>query len=178
MPIYRHHKLVFYFNLFPIIFKIATIIISFKGVEDDKSTNSFLDNNGNLKLIYINYWYLLVIGIIFYCPLMIVKSYTIVKMKYFMDLKYISEFEILKLYGFIGAIFYTIICTISTFFKCKENNDNNNIFDYICGIIYNDKKYFENIISFIKTTTSIKEILLEILAIFLGMITFYFYKVK
>jgi hypothetical protein len=143
-PIYKHQKFVLIFNLIPIIFKIITIILSFKGVEDDFSTNKFLDNNGNLKLIYINYPILMPIGIIIYSPLMTMKSYINVKMKYFMDTKYISEYELLKLYGVIGAIFYTIICIISTFFQCKEDNENKNIFDYICGIIYNDKKYFEN----------------------------------
>ena len=116
------------------------------------------------------------IGIIIYSPLMTMKSYINVKMKYFMDTKYISEYELLKLYGVIGAIFYTIICIISTFFQCKEDNENKNIFDYICGIIYNDKKYFENFISFVTTTICIKEILIEILVIFLGIISFCFYK--
>ena len=176
IPIYKHQKFVFIFNLIPIIFKIVTIILSFKGVEDDFSTNKFLDNNGNLKLIYINYPILMPIGIIIYSPLMTMKSYINVKMKYFMDTKYISEYELLKLYGVIGAIFYTIICIISTFFQCKEDNENKNIFDYICGIIYNDKKYFENFISFVTTTICVKEILIEILVIFLGIISFCFYK--
>jgi hypothetical protein len=176
IPIYKHQKFVLIFNLIPIIFKIVTIILSFKGVEDDFSTNKFLDNNGNLKLIYINYPILMPIGIIIYSPLMTMKSYINVKMKYFMDTKYISEYELLKLYGVIGAIFYTIICIISTFFQCKEDNENKNIFDYICGIIYNDKKYFENFISFVTTTICVKEILIEILVIFLGIISFCFYK--
>jgi hypothetical protein len=175
-PIYKHQKFVLIFNLIPIIFKIVTIILSFKGVEDDKSTNQFLDNNGNLKLIYINYPILMPIGIILYSPLMTLKSYINVKMKYFMDTKYISEYELLKLYGLIGTIFYTIICIISTFFECKEDNDNKNIFDYVCGIIYKEKKYFENFISFVTTTKYVKEIFIEILVIFLGMISFCFYK--
>ena len=173
---YKHQKFVLYFNLVPILFKIATIILSFKGVEDDKSTNKFLDNNGNLKLIYINYPFLMIIGIIFYSPLMATKSYVYVKIKYFMDSKYISENTLLKLYGLIGTIFYTLIGIISTIFKCKEDNDNKNFFDYFCNIVYENNKYFENFISFFTTSTSIIEILIEIIAVFLGMISFYFYK--
>ena len=176
IPIYKHQKLVLFFNLFPIILKIATIILSFEGVEDDKSTNEFLDNNGNLKLIYINYPFLMIIGIIIYFPLMAAKSYIHVKIKYLMDSKYISEYEILKLYGLIGGIFCTIICIISTFFKCKEKNENYNFFDYICFINYENKKYFENFISFVTTTGRIGEILVEILAVILGIFSFYFYK--
>ena len=67
------------------------------------------------------------IGIIIYSPLMTMKSYINVKMKYFMDSKYISEYELLKIYGLIGIIFYTIICIISTFFEYKEDNENKNI---------------------------------------------------
>ena len=57
--IYLHQKLVLYFNLIPILFKIITIISLYKGTEDDKSNNKYKDNKGNLKIIYIVYWYLL-----------------------------------------------------------------------------------------------------------------------
>ena len=173
---YKHQKFVLYFNLVPILFKIATIILSFKGIEDDKSTNKFLDNNGKMKLIYINYPFLMIIGIIIYSPLMATKSYIYVKIKYFMDSKYISENSLLKLYGLIGTIFYTLIGIISTIFKCKEDNDIKNFYDYICNIVYEDNKYLENFISFFTTTISIKEILIEIIAVFFGMVSFYFYK--
>ena len=77
----------------------------------------------------------MIIGIIFYSPLMATKSYVYVKIKYFMDSKYISENTLLKLYGLIGSIFYTLIGIISTIFKCKEDNDNKNFFDYFCNIV-------------------------------------------
>ena len=176
IQIYKHQKFVLSFNLVPILFKIATIILSFKGTEDDKSTNTFLDNNDNLKLIYINYPFLMIIGIIIYFPLIAAKSYIYIKIKYFMDSKYISEITLLRLYGLIGVIFYTLICTISTIFKCKEVNENYNFYDYICNIVYEKNKYFENFISFFTTTTSIKEIFIEIIVVILGMISFFFYK--
>ena len=88
--IYQHQKFVLYFNLIPILFKIITIISLYKGTEDDKSNNKYKDNKGKLKIIYIVYWYLIPIGLLFYFPLIITKSYVYVKMKYYMDLKYIS----------------------------------------------------------------------------------------
>ena len=111
-----------------------------------------------------------------YFPLMAVKSYTHVKMKFLMDSKYISEYELLKLYGLIGGIFSTIICIISTIFECKEKNDNYNFFDYICFIEYNNKKYFENFISFVTISGKVGEIIIEILVVILGIISFYFHK--
>ena len=47
--IYNHQKFVLIFNLFPIIFKIITIFLSFKGNKDDESNNKYLDNKGLLN---------------------------------------------------------------------------------------------------------------------------------
>ena len=167
--IYKHQKFVLYFNLIPILFKLITIILSYKGTEDDES-----NNKKKLKIIYIVYWYLIPIGLLFNFPLIITKSYVYVKMKYYMDLKYISANRLLKLYGLFGFIFYTFICSITTFIKCKKESETD-IYDYICGISYDGYKYFESFTSYFLTSSEVKEIFLEILAIILGMISFYFY---
>ena len=161
--IYKHQKLVLYFNLIPIIFKVGTIIFVFK--EEGQ------------KIIYTIYPILIPIGIIIYIPFMFVKSYVNVIIKYFMDSKYFSANKILQLYGLIGTIFFTIICIISTFFKCKDiDEDNQNFYDNICSIKHDKKLYFENFFAFIETETCAKEIILEVLAVIVGMISFYFYK--
>ena len=159
--IYKHQKLVLYFNIIPIIFKIGTIILA------------FYEN----KLYYTKYWILIPIGLLIYFLFMFVKSYVNVSLKYFMDSKYFSANKILRAYGFIGTIFLTIICIISTIFECKDyDKRNENIIDDICSIEYNNKKYFENFIKYINTSEDIYEIIIEVLVVILGMIFFYFYK--
>jgi len=72
-----------------------------------------------------------------------------------MDLKYISEKKLLMIYGLMGSIISSIICIITTYFKCKDidiDNDNKkDIHDYICKVKYNDTLYFDNFNAFPKT---------------------------
>ena len=77
IQIYKHHLFVLFLSLFPILFKIITIVLAYIGNED---------------IIYIkdNRWYLIPIGLIIYFPLITLKSYVIIKLKWYMDLKYIS----------------------------------------------------------------------------------------
>ena len=161
IEIYKHQKLVLYFNIIPIIFKIGTIILAFKETSH--------------ILIYTIYPILIPIGILIYIIFMFLKSYANVSLKYFMDSKYFSANNILSVYGLIGTIFFTIICIISTLFECKDNN-NKNFVDDICNIEYDGKKYFENFIKYIETSNVVYEIIIEVIAIILGMIFFYFYK--
>ena len=184
--IYLHHKVIIYLNLFPVIFKIIAIILSFKDDcnkvnKDDYSyiynfnytSNNFskclsrdeLDTfNKNiteynltvgLKNYYVNNTFLVPIGIFVYIILITVRSYTNSSMKWLMDLKYISEKKLLMIYGLMGAIISSIICIITTYFKCKDidiDNDNKkDIYDYICKVKYNDTLYFDNFNAFPKT---------------------------
>ena len=161
--IYKHQKLVLYFNIIPIIFKIGTIILAFYDTK--------------FILAYTVYPILIPIGFFIYILFMFVKSYVNVSLKYLMDSKYFSANKILRAYGLIGTIFLTIICIISTLFKCKDSDKNNkNIIDDICSIEYNNKKYYENFIKYINTSEYAYEIIIEILAVILGMIFIYFYK--
>ena len=179
LEIYSHQKFVLIFNLIPIIFKIITIILSFKSNEDNESNNKYKDNNGNLKFLYLVYWFLIPLSLFIYIPLITIKSYVYIKMKWLMDLKYISVHKLLLYYGFIGAFLYSIICIISTFYECKvSTDDNTNIYDYICGFKDDDnqKIYFENYSLYFKISSKLEQILLEILALILGIITFFYYK--
>ena len=161
--IYKHQKLVLYFNIIPIIFKIGTIYLAFY----DK----------HFILGYTIYPFLIPIGLLIYILFMFVKSYVNVSLKYFMDSKYFSVNKILRAYGLIGTIFLTIICIISTIFECKDYDKNNkNIIDDICSIKYNNKTYYENFIKYINTSKELYEKIIEVLVIILGMIFFYFLK--
>ena len=174
--IYKHHKLAIIVNLFPMVCKILTIYLSFKSNNNNDNNNKYLDKNDNIKLLYLVFWYVIPLGIFIYILLITLRSYTYVKIKWLMDLKYISVYRLLFLYGFIGAILYTLICTLTTFLKCKKEDGNINIYDYICLISFDGKKYFENFKDYFKTSKDIKEIIFEIIVIILGIISFYFYK--
>ena len=179
IEIYSHQKFVLVFNLIPIIFKVMTIILSFISNEDDKSVNKYKDNDGNLKFLYLVYWFLIPISQFIYIPLITIKSYVYIKMKWLMDLKYISAHNLILFYGFIGTILYLTICIISTFLECKMSKENNtNILDYICAFKDDDnqKLYFENYSLYFKISSDIEQILYEVLALILGIITFYYYK--
>ena len=114
-------------------------------------------NNANcdsksLKNIYVVFNWLVPTGIIAYLFLITLRSYINSKLKYYMDLKYISANKLLMFYGFLGAVFCSIGCIIATYKECEETTSNNkNFYDYIC-ILYKDddknnlkKKYFDNI---------------------------------
>ena len=174
IQIYGHHKFVLFFNLFPILFKIITIYDTFKN-SDNNDDNKYNNEDGELKIIYVVFWYWIIIGLIIYIHLITLRSYSYIKLKWFMDLKYISENKLLLYYGFIGSIFYTIIVTITTFIKCKNNNINDPT-DYICSIKDKNETYFESFSIYFKTKASLLEIFYEITIIILGIITFYFYK--
>lgn len=163
--IYKHQKLVLYFNIIPIIFKIGTIILAFYDTK--------------FILYYTKYWILIPIGFLIYILFMFVKSYVNVSLKYLMDSKYFSANKILRAYGLIGTIFLTIICIISTLFHCKDyepDKTKRNLVDDMCSIEYKNKTYFENFIKYINTSEDIYEIIIEVLVLILGMIFFYFYK--
>ena len=179
LEIYSHQKFVLVFNLIPIIFKILTIVISFKSNEDDESNNKYKDNDGKLKILYLVFWFLIPLSQFIYIPLITIKSYVYIKMKWLMDLKYVSAHKLLPLYGLFGTLLYSTICIISTFLECKVSKENNtNILDYICGFKNekNQKLYFENYSLYFKISSKLDQILFEVLALILGIITFYFYK--
>ena len=178
IQIYRHHKFVIFFNLFPIFFKIITIYYSFKysfNYNDNKYKDGY--DGTELKIIYVVFWYWIIIGLIIYIPLIVLKSYSYIKLKWFMDLKYISEYKLLMYYGFIGSIFYTIIVTIATFIKCKNDSELGPT-DYICSIKKDEtnETYYESFSIYFKTPADAKQIFYEILIVFSEMITFYIYK--
>ena len=176
VQIYKHQKFVLFFNIIPALLKIVTIYFSFKGDQSTSNNNKYLNDEGHLKYIYVVYWYLVPIGVLLYIVFISLRSFTIIKIKNFMDLKYISEYRLLTFYGFIGTIFYSIICIVSTFLKCKDNEKDLNIKDYFCKIEKNNITYFESFSVYFTTTKEDKEIIFEILVVLLGMLTFFYYK--
>ena len=185
--IYIHHKMIIYINLFPVIFKIITIILSFKDdcnkgddyyynynyklkrcLQNNETFNKTEDSK-RLKNYYVKNAYIVPIGIIVYLLLITLRSFVNSSLKWLMDLKYISDKKLLMIYGIFGAIISFIICIITTFVECKNNIDKADIYDYICKVNNNNTLYFDDF-------KDIEYDLLSILRTVFGSIFFYFNK--
>lgn len=171
--IYIHHKIAIYMSAFFCIIKIFLIILS------------IFDKNSN-GVFYLEHKWTIPIGIIIYLILICVSSYVNVKLKVFMDYKYITPHEILVIYGFIGTIYYSILCIMGTFIECPEAFKVN-----VCKIkyyedVYNNsaKYYLDSIPIYFKELKgeinnknySNIEILFEIITIILGVSVYIVYK--
>ena len=150
--IFRHHIIAMAINLIPLLLKIISIYLTYAD-----------DSSGDLPIykyfsnINISIYLIFGCGIFSYLILILSKSYTNSKMKWFMDLKNISSNKILIYYGILGTIILLSITIISTYHQCSEVSSENDpsqisFWDSICKIIDNDgqKKYFENFKLYIK----------------------------
>ena len=133
IKIYRHQNLAIILNLtLPLILKAITIIVSFNNkniLYEGKIPNLYANND-----LYITF-----IAIIIYIGLISLRSYVNSKLKWYMDIKYISSNRILMLHGIIGFIFYLIITTVTTFIECGTFYYD--YFDYENYTIYENKNY-------------------------------------
>ncbi len=184
--IFKHQKLSIWLNIFPCLLKIITIILT------------FFPRDNNLHILYKNTIYI-PIGFILYIILITFRSVVNAKIKWLMDLRYISVSRLLRLYGIVGTIVCTIVCTITTFMPYKKyNNTNNdtNLFNYMCKIPFNSTNaakektnetielYLESFSYYYNTifgkmgieSYNKMEILYEIIIIISGIITFFFNK--
>ena len=185
IEIYSHQKCAMWFTLVPCSFKILTIVLSSLGN---------IDMNGKiLPILYIYKKVLYIpIGILFYIILIIIRAYVNTKIKWFMDLKYISPSKLLIFYGIMGTIICTSVTIVSTFIKCDISDHKQKLYNYyICKIPYNGsdikinstERYFENFYIYfdtflgkVNTEHNYIEIIYEIIIIVVGMITFFFHK--
>ena len=184
IEIYNHQKCAMWFTLVPCSFKILTIVLSSLGNIDI--------NHKKLPILYIYKKLYIPIGIIFYIILIVFRAYVNTKIKWFMDLKYISPSNLLIYYGIMGTIICTSISIVTTYIKCDiSDNKKITLYNYICKIPYNGpdikinsteryfenfKIYFDTFLGKVNTEHNNNEIIYEIIIIFLGMITFFFRK--
>ena len=176
IEIYNHQILAMILTLIPCALKIVTIILSFYDENRIQGNfNDFRRKDGLLEILYVPYPWLIPIGIIIYVSLKIMRAYIKTKIKWYMDIKYISITKILMNYGLFGTIFYTIICIITTFKECPKGYKN--IYDYICETVDFSKnhKYFASFRLYF-TTILFKSPLTEIITLFFGILGFSFYK--
>ena len=134
IKIYIHQKVSIAIILFfSTLMKIISIISIFK---NDK------------KRIFVENIWIAPVGIILFLLLYFADAYIICKMKWYFDLKFISDKKILILFGFLGTIIFFLCSIISHFIEC-----NTDIFSsYLCSVYdeKDSKKYFDNFIIFFK----------------------------
>lgn len=168
--IYIHHKISITLSLSLCLLKIYLIALSL--IDQDE--------NG---IFYSEHKWTIPVGIIIYLIIIIIISFVNIELKTFMDYKYISPSEILIIYGFIGTIFFSILCIISTNIACPSFFKDN-----ICNVEYKTiknneelpKYYFDNFFAYYEVLkgkgNNNKEIINEIVKIILGNIANIIYK--
>jgi hypothetical protein len=76
-----------------------------------------------------------------------------------MDIKNIHPFKLLWRYGLFGTLISLVACLITTFVACGETSEQKDIYDYICKIQYDNKKYFDSFIVYYYSFEGNNEIL-------------------
>ena len=182
---YDHQKLMLWFCAVPFILKLTTIILPFYDdnnvlkKEDEKDKYKYSKSIDKLKIIYVAEPFLLSIGLLLYFVLIFFRAYVITKIKWLIDLKFISSNKIFILYNFVGFIFCISISIIATFIPCNSSNKIEGFYtikDYFCSVKYNDRKYLDNFIVYFKGLNFNDDAKYEIIALIFGVIFFCFYK--
>lgn len=178
IELYAHQKLMLILSFIPFILKVLTIYFAFEqenyssNEEDKNKPYKFSRDVNKLKLIYVAINWLIGVALVIYLILITMRAYINTKIKYLMDLKYISPLKILIFYGIIGFSLCLIICTISTFIDCGNDVDYS-IQDYFCKVKYNNKRYLDNFVAYF---TYSGPLLYEILSVIVGVFSFFLYK--
>ena len=170
LELFSHHKCSLIFNLSLCILKIVIIALSYQDID----------------ILYTKRWLWIPVGVSSYLILISIRSYVYLTIKWFMDLKYISPYKLLMIFGLMGSIICTIIGLITTFVKCEDiTNPNDNkkedIYDFFCKIynkkLDNDTTYFDNFIFYIKNyKTNAIDIIKELIIVISGIITYFFFQ--
>ena len=168
IKIYNHQKIGIIINsLSCLIFNIFLYFINL--------TNQ---NNYNSDDLNTKYKWLIPISIFIFLFFTFSKSYIFIKLKFYMEIKFISPIKLLILYGILGFIFSSIACIIETSFKCIGSEK-----EFFCTVTTNLKKeknydtYIDNFFIFIHKFSLLesKDITIEILIIFIEIIVYYYY---
>ena len=110
IKIYKHQKCAIFFNFIVLfIFQLISFVLSMLSEND--------------KYLYKQHFWLIPIGLIIYFLIIIVSSYTYSKIKWFMDLNWISLSKLLINFMLVGFLINTIICVLFTFINCSENKN-------------------------------------------------------
>ena len=166
LKIYRHQKFAIIFNsLICLLFRIPYFILSLK---DTENNNKELESGKSL--FEISGWYI-VLGLFIYIIIITIRAYSYTKIKWFIDLKYISSTKLLIYIGFIGILISSISCVIETNIKCSKQIN-------FCEVNDENKNtYLDNFNIYYEKVSEIKEkdeIIYETCVILFGMIFKFF----
>ena len=124
-------------------------------------------SNGSEEILYNkSKWFLLFV--IIYFLLIILRSYVNTQIKIFFDLKYISQRILLTSYGIAGVIILGLTGLFTSNVPCFENLEK-----YVCKFNSTGTYYYDN---FNEYYESGKNMLVRLIVIVLGIITFFFDK--
>ena len=123
--------------------------------------------SGSEKVFYNKYRWLISFVIIYF-GLIILRSYVNTQIKIFFDLKYISQRILLTSYGIAGVIILGLTGLFTSNVPCFENLEK-----YVCNFDYEGNLYYDNFDSYYESG---KNMLVRLIAIFLGIIAFFFEK--
>ena len=161
IKIYNHQKISLLIIL--IFTTLIYFINSFIPESDEKCKEGddechFLNSNVYQEIIDKLFWYFIPIIILIYLTAMILDAYSLVRNKWFMDIKYITIYKILSYIGIIGFVFTLILLFILSFISCSKGK----IFiEYICKIDYENNLYYDNF-RFLKNISIKKNFYLEL----------------
>jgi len=165
IEIYNHQKIGIIINsLSCLIFNIILYFINL-------TNENYNSDNLNFK----NKW-LIPISILIFLFITSSTSYIYIKLKFYMEIEFISPIKLLILYGILGFIFSSIACLIETYFKCIGSEK-----EFFCGVSANFKNennydlYIDNFFVFFEKFSLLKskDIKFEILIIFVEIIFYY-----
>ena len=160
--IYSHQKCAIIYNTcFCTLLKIIVVIILI-------SCDGFGENS-----LYKQNVYLFPVGVIIYIFIIILRGYSISKIKYYMDLKFISSTRILLYSSIIGIIFFSSICVMETFIQCSNYLKEIRL----CVVEKNNNFYMDNFYAYFKTLKNAEygDIIYEIGSSIFGVISYFFY---
>ena len=111
---------------------------------------------------------LLFFFILLYLLLILLRSYVNTQIKILMDLKFVTSRALLIFYGIIGFFMCLLAGIFTSFVPCFDFINN-----YVCKMNYGDKMYYDHFLNYIE---SWQNILVRLIVILLGAITFFFDK--
>lgn len=163
IQIYRHQICAMLLSIIASLLKAISIYFSFQDKSDEKN-----DYTGHLPIFYVknNVILKILLGIIVYIILITLRSYVNLKLRWYMDIKYISQYKILLAFAFIGMIIYSFICILFTFVKCGKKD-----FCKYLGINNNETYYFDSFNIYYKDFNG--DIFKKLIIVFLGSLFFF-----
>ena len=182
LKIYSHQRLMMGLTLIPFIIKVVTIILSYLDEsnelnKEDETNYQYSKDIEKLKVIYVaDKW--LIVWFLLYIILIAIRSYVNTKVKWLIDLKYISLNKILIIYGIVGSIFCLVISLVSTFISCGEFTPNRKeFFEYFCTVEYGNEKFLESFKTYFLSEIEKIKIVWEMLKVIVGIASFIGYRI-